>query len=286
MSGNEEKEEQESEAKTYYPPLQTTILAEEMQRAIEPISDPAKEYAKIGNVANQLARINLQIPDFSYLAEMISKVKSIIPPETFQSLQRTFKKLREIEDSDFEFKWLKSVPMPFFMEVYEVYKEEGNEGAIKFLTESLSDPESLDTLKEELKGFEYYSDRQRIIEQALEAHKESWYALSTPVFLTQIDGIFVDLGQDLDIWDEEEDPTGIKVVAKGEGSEKHLSEIDGKFREYYRRTMGRNTLRAKILHGLTTDYADNESLSAKTIWLLFEFLHIADGILKNAEDDN
>lgn len=284
MSENNEKKEKEHEAKIFYPPLQATILAEKMQRAVAPVSRLAKEYAKIGQVANQLPQLNLQLPDFSYLAELIPKVKPIIPPDAFESLQNTFRKLREIEDSDFEFKWLENVPMSFFMEVYGVYEEEGNEGATRFLTESLSDPESLDTLKEDLKKFDYYSNRQKIIEQALEAHKEGRYALSTPVFFTQIDGIFVDLGQDLGIWEEKEDPIGVKVVTKGEGSEKHISGIDGEFRDYYGRMMGKDTLRAKVLHGLITTHADDETLSAKTIWLLFESLHIIDRILRNREN--
>lgn len=195
-----------------------------------------------------------------------------------KNLERVSEKYKEIQDSDFEFKWLMNVNMKFFQEVYEVYEKEGNEGAEKYLAEVLRREENFSYIKDSIKEFRYYEDRSDLINQAIKAHSKGNYALSTPVLMAQVDGIFYELGLDLGLWKESEDPTGVKIVCKGEGSPKHISEINEVFREYYGTKIGRDSVRAEVLHGINTDYSDDEVLSAKFIWLLFEALHVSEKV--------
>jgi hypothetical protein len=45
--------------------------------------------------------------------------------------------------------------------------------------------------------------------------------------------------------------------------------------------MGKDSIRAGVLHGYDIDYASNDKLSAKVIWLLFEALNVIEEIKKD-----
>lgn len=188
---------------------------------------------------------------------------------------------REIEESDFEFKWLSNVKHAAFMQLYREYCDEGNDAAAELLAAQLRDEEGIEGFKEYFLSFDEYDERRVIIEEALDAHSEGRYALSIPTLLTQLDGIFIDLALDIGLWRPDHDVTGVAVVNKGEGSPRHISEIDEEFRNYYSSRLWPN--RVEILHGKRTDYADDELLSAKLIWLLFQTLHTVENI-RSAED--
>ena len=188
---------------------------------------------------------------------------------------------REIEESDFEFKWLSNVKHAAFMQLYREYCDEGNDAAAELLAAQLRDDEDIESFKEYFRSFNEYGERQAIIEEALDAHAEGRHALSIPTLLTQLDGIFIDLALDIGFWRPDHDVTGVAVVNKGEGSPRHISEIDEEFRDYYSSRLWPN--RVEILHGKRTDYADDELFSAKLIWLLFQTLHTVENI-RSAED--
>ncbi|WP_262178411.1 hypothetical protein [Haloarcula laminariae] len=188
---------------------------------------------------------------------------------------------QEIEESDFEFKWLSNVKHAAFMQLYREFCDKGNDAAAELLAAQLRDEEGIEGFKEYFLSFDEYDERQTIIEEALDAHAEGRYALSIPTLLTQLDGIFIDLALDIGLWRPDHDVTGVAVVNKGEGSPRHISEIDEEFRDYYSSRLWPN--RVDILHGKRTDYADDELLSAKLIWLLFQTLHTTENI-RSAED--
>jgi hypothetical protein len=201
--------------------------------------------------------------------------------DALEPLSDLAEQYREIEESDFEFKWLSNVKHGAFMQLYREYREEGNEAAAELLAAQLRDEEDIEGFKEYFRSFDEYEDRKAIIDEALDAHTEGRYALSIPVILSQLEGVFIDTVLDIGIWRPDEDVYGVKVVGKGEGSPQHISEIDDAFRDYYQSHFWPN--RNDILHGERTDYADDELLSAKLIWLLFQTLHTVDNI-RSAED--
>lgn len=201
--------------------------------------------------------------------------------DALEPLSDLTEQYREIEESDFEFKWLSNVKHGAFMQLYREYREEGNEAAAELLAAQLRDEEDIEGFKEYFQSFDEYEQRQAIIDEALDAHAEGRYALSIPTLLTQLDGVFIDTALDIGLWRPDADVTGVAVVGKGEGSPRHISEIDEEFRDYYRSRLWPN--RVDILHGKRADYADDELLSAKLIWLLFQTLHTVENI-RSAED--
>ena len=262
--------------------------------AITAIAEPALKIAKDLQIVNHQFNIfanQLLELDFSPIVRQVSlaqsltqqvlrNVQSIIRPELFDSLKRISGKYIEIEKSDFEYKWLNSAPYLFFEEVYAEYKKGGNEKATEYLMKALQKESSIEELKTNWEHFGYYKQRKIIIDQALDAHKEGKYALSIPTLMTQIDGVFVQLALDLGVWVMKEEPTGVKVVTK-KGGEKKIEGIDDSFRYYYGMFMGKDSVRAGVLHGYDIDYASNDKLSAKVIWLLFEALNVIEEIKKD-----
>lgn len=260
--------------------------------AITAIAEPALEktvrnlqivHQQISNVAKQLVErdfspIVRQVALAQSLTQQVLRnVQSVISPDFFDSLKRISEKYIEIEQSDFEYKWLNSVPHLFFIDVYAEYNKGGNDKATEYLMKALQKESTIEELKTNWEHFGYYKQRKIIIDQALDAHKEGKYALSTPTLMTQIDGVFVQLALDLGVWVMKEEPTGVKVVTK-KGGEKKIEGIDDSFRYYYGMFMGKHSVRAGVLHGYDIDYASNDKLSAKVIWLLFEALNVIEEI--------
>lgn len=259
-----------------------TKIAEQAE-AITAIVAPAPEIARNLQIVNQqFSDFVEQLPDFSIISRQVSitqqvlrNIQSIIRPELFDSLKRVSDKCIEIEKSGFEYKWLKSVSFPFFLHIYAEYEKGGNDKATEYLMKALQEGSSIEKLKTNLEHFSYYKQRKIIIDQALDAHKEGKYALSTPTLMTQIDGVFIQLGLDLGKWEMKEKPTGVKVVTKG-GGEKKIEGIDDSFKDYYGRFTG--TKRNGILHGYNIGYATDDKLSAKVIWILFQALNVIEEI--------
>jgi hypothetical protein len=259
--------------------------------AITAIAEPALKIARdiqiVDHQFNIFANQLLEL-DFSPIVRQVSLAQSltqqvlrniqpIIRPELFDALKRISGKYIEIEKSDFEYKWLNSAPYLFFEEVYAEYKKGGNEKATEYLMKALQKESSIEELKTNWEHFGYYKQRKIIIDQALDAHKEGKYALSTPTLMTQIAGVFIQLGIDLGKWGKEDWP--IEVIAV----KRKIGGIDDSFKDYYGRFMGTNSIRAGVLHGVNIDYASDDKLSAKVIWLLFEALNVVEEIKNNQQ---
>lgn len=240
-------------------------------------------------VQNQLMAQQLAaaLPDYSnVVSKMMAPVHESIQQEmqkfsemmqeTLEPFQELREQYEEIEKSDFEFKWLSDVNFGAFMDLYEVYKEEGNEAAAELLAEQLRDEDDIKDFKDYFASFDEYSERQPIIDEALDAHVQGRYALSIPALLSQLDGIFIDTALELGLYIEDDEPTGVEIVNTGEGSPQHIPEIREDYRRYYASVLwGR---RVEILHGKDTDFSDNEILSAKLIWFFFQTLHTVENI--------
>lgn len=261
--------------------------------AVTAIAEPALEKIvknlqivnqQFSNFAEQLLELDFSpiVKQVSLAQQVLRNVQSVIRPEFFDSLKRIREKYIEIEQSDFEYKWLNSVPFFFFLQVYTAYEEGGNNKATEYLMNALREESYIEELKTNLEHFDYYKQRKIIIDQALDAHKEGKYALSTPTLMTQIDGVFIQLALDLGVWEVQEKPTGVKVVTK-KGGEKKIEDIDDYFRDYYGRFMGKGSVRVGVLHGTDIDYASNDKLSAKVIWILFEALNVIEKIKKDQQ---
>lgn len=259
--------------------------------AITAIAEPALKIARDIQIVNHQFNIfanQLLELDFSPIVRQVSlaqsltqqvlrNIQSIIRPELFDALKRISEKYIEIEKSDFEYKWLNNAPYLFFEEVYAEYKKGGNDKATEYLMKALQKESSIEELKTNWEHFGYYKQRKIIIDQALDAHKDGKYALSTPTLMTQIDGVFIQLGIDLGKWGKEDWP--IEVIAV----KRKIGGIDDSFKDYYGRFMGTNSIRAGVLHGVNIDYASDDKLSAKVIWLLFEALNVVEEIKNNQQ---
>ena len=186
--------------------------------------------------------------------------------------------VNELEASDFEFKWIDFLVAGLRDELYEIYQEKGEEQVVSVLSELLDDEDTLDAILSQVDSRYLKGEREKLLRDAISAHNEGRYGLSIPTALTQIDGAIIEAATDLGIWELDNEVTGTRVVAKGEGSHQHISEFRDPFRDLYPRLMGRGSPRSKILHGIRTDFVDDEVLSTKMIWLAMKSFSAADKV--------
>jgi len=188
--------------------------------------------------------------------------------------------MEEIESSDFDFKWIDFLVVGPQQMLYEAYQRDGPKKVYELLSSCLEDEETRKTIMSQAGSAYLTGVRREIMERAIEAHNAGNYALSVPAALTQIDGAIIEAATDLGIWDDDDDVTGTKVVRKGPGSSQHIPEFREPFKESYSRLMGRGTRRAKILHGIDTDFVNDKDFSTKAIWMAFKSFSVA-GKLNN-----
>lgn len=186
--------------------------------------------------------------------------------------------VNELEASDFEFKWVDFLVVGLRDELYEIYQEKGEEQVVSVLSELLDGEETLDAILSQVDSRYLRGEREKLLKDAILAHNEGRYSLSIPTALTQIDGAIIEAATDLGIWELDDEVTGTRVVAKGEGSHQHISEFRNPFRDLYPRLMGRGSPRPKILHGIRTDFVDDEALSTKMICLAMKSFSAADKV--------
>jgi len=213
----------------------------------------------------------LYAPQREAFAQAASTVSDINIDEMLESVN-------ELRESDFEFKWVDFLVAGFRDELYETYQEEGGEQVVSVLSQLLDDEETLDAIISQVRSRYLEGEREELIRQAIDAHNEGRYALSIPTALTQIDGVIIEAATDLGVWKMDDTVTGTKVVSKGEGSPQHISEFREPFEELYPRLMGRGSPRSKMLHGIRTDFVDDEALSTKMIWLALKSFSVADNV--------
>lgn len=186
----------------------------------------------------------------------------------------------EIDSSDFEFKWVDFLVVGVRDELYEIYQEEGEDAVFAALSGMLADEETVDAIFSQLNSRYLREERKELLERSIEAHNRGGYGLAIPAALTQIDGALIEAAIDLGIYEMDDDVTGIHVVSPGEGSPQHIARIREPFREEYPRLMGRGTPRAKILHGIRTDFVNDERLSTKVIWMALKSFSVAEKMFR------
>lgn len=191
----------------------------------------------------------------------------------FEKIALLKERLDNIERSDFEYNWLRSIPIPFWNELVELYEKGHNEEVNKFLIELFRGKENMESFKEWLKDQPSYEERKQIIDDCLQAHLERKFTLSIPTLLTQCDGIIINkVVEKAKYTGTDADFINMKKVAKhgkipmNQHFSQHLISIY-------------DTKRLGILHGKDTNYFKNgEELSVKAIWTLFEIIHFASEI--------
>jgi len=188
----------------------------------------------------------------------------------FEKIAKLKERLDNIEKSDFEYKWLRSITIPFVNELMERYEKGGNWEVNDFLIELFKDEGNINSFKEWLKNQPTYEERKPIIDDCLQAHLDKKFTLSIPTLLTQCDGIMINkVVEKAKYTGREADFVNMKKVAKdgkipmNQHFSEHLIDIY-------------DTKRLGILHGKDIDYYKNgEELSVKAIWTLFEIIHFA-----------
>lgn len=183
--------------------------------------------------------------------------------------------VEEIEESEFDFQWIDFLVAGFQSELYEIYKQGGEEEVLSALSQFLKKEETCEAVLEQVNSKYLRGEREELMKQAIDAHNEGRYGLSIPVALTQIDGAIIESATELGIWELDNTVTGTKVVSKGEGSPQHIAEFREPFKQIYPRLMGRGTPRSNILHGIRTDFVDDEAFSAKMIWMALKSFSVA-----------
>lgn len=213
--------------------------------------------------------------EIDMIMETIPDFSKILPKTDYDKIIEMKRRYDNLEKSDFEFKWLGSLSIPFFNNILEIFEEKGSREAERYLIESLRDSENIETLKEWLKGHEAYSQRKVIIDDCLKAHLQGKFTLSIPVLLAQCDGVAID-SVNKKLNKTEKHHINMEIISKwGEIENKNLSKH---MRYLYR------SFRHGILHGRNKKYFignKGEALSARCIWTLFELINFSTDIKRN-----
>ncbi len=256
-------------------------LAEESRFSQGEIERRIREYVGVHLKEGDLQEVELpsKLPDseilFESQREAYAQAASTLGDINFDKIVES---VNELEASGFEFKWVDFLIVGLRDELYEIYQEKGEEQVVSVLSELLDDEEALDAVLSQVDSRYLRGEREDLLRDAISAHNEGRYGLSIPTALTQIDGAIIEAATDLGIWELDDEVTGTRVVAKGEGSHQHISEFRDPFRDLYPRLMGRGSPRSKILHGIRTDFVDDEALSTKMIWLAMKSFSAADKV--------
>lgn len=256
-------------------------LAEESRFSQGEIERWIREYVGVHLKEADLQEVELpsDAPDSEILLEsqreVYAQAASTLGDINFDDIVES---VNELEASDFEFKWVDFLVVGLRDELYAIYQEKEEEQVISVLSDLLADEETLDAILSQVDSRYLKGEREKLLKDAISAHNEGRYGLSIPTALTQIDGAIIEAATDLGIWELDDEVTGTRVVAKGEGSHQHISEFRDPFRNLYPRLMGRGSPRSKILHGIRTDFVDDEVLSTKMIWLAMKSFSAADKV--------
>ncbi|GEM_PF-2960331 len=118
--------------------------------------------------------------------------------EVFNGFAQQIAFLNEPEFKKFDYNWVDILDFHEKKELYEAWKKKDDELIKKILTEKFSQKELLYEILEEIIENKLYSERKDILKDAFDAHAEGKYTLAIPVLFSQIDGVFIDMHNDLD----------------------------------------------------------------------------------------
>lgn len=238
----------------------------------EQIKQIQENLRKMANAYSNSIILPMQI----YAEQMqaiFAPIQKMMASIDFEKIAKLKERLDNIEKSDFEYKWLRSITIPFGNELMECYEKGGNKEVNKFLIELFREKEVIDSFMGWLKNQPAYEERKQIIDDCLQAHLEKKFTLSIPTLLTQCDGIIINkvvekakyTGRDADFVNMKKVAKDGKIPMNQHFSQHLISIYD--------------TKRLGILHGKDIHYYENgEELSVKAIWTLFEIIHFASEI--------
>lgn len=231
-------------------------------------SGVARQIAQAARLANHSMFVGYSralAPVFGAMAQIEDFKRGMAPVLEF---------IKEVEESDYPFKWLQSVPVPFHARLYLVYREQGTEAVGVELLKLGKEEELHETILESCDGSPHLNPAKGLVSDALWAHREEKYSLSIPVLLCQVEGslrrMAVELGE---ISPEEAGLVEDNMPKRFPGPEDLIKLINAKeellfapFVEYL------ETLRPErdhIFHGNVTDYA-NPELATECIFAIYE----------------
>jgi hypothetical protein len=181
----------------------------------------------------------------------------------------------EEEFKKFEYNWVGFVTVPEIKQLYAKWKEGKHDDVKRFFSEWFCDEKRLCGLLDTFNKNPLFESRMNILSDAVEAHLKGKYTLSIPVFLSQIDGIFIGkhghLLKDRYVKCPKCKIDVIRVSPNARGICEYLMNRESPYLEYFLRHVVNvfDELRNKILHGIKIDYP-NKDLSVKMIATLFE----------------
>lgn len=196
----------------------------------------------------------------------------------FDSMSELFEFTDDGEFKNFEYNWAGFLTIPKIKELYGLWKKDEKDKVKDFFYQWLSDKKEIDNLIEDFNKNDIFEPRMHILEKALKAHLNSDYELSIPIFLSQIDGIFIEKHKDLDgkiSFRNRCQKCGEDVKIKAPLNAKNIcNHILNKENEYLPFFLKHiidtfDNLRNDIVHGKKLDYPDKD-LSIKLILTLLE----------------
>ncbi len=211
-----------------------------------------------------------------------------------QSIAQSLKPLTEIViNFDFkgweeflkEFGWVEAISISYASELKEKLKTSGKEEVWKQLISDFEDEELLNELVSKIKNDNIIKSREKILGKAVYHHKNKDYISSIPLLLSQIEGIFWDMGVSQKLIENKFnsknliDAKGNLILGRnGRPIECSLGELiikifdnSSKFGEHTKSNVYSKEFRHPILHGREIDY-DNKQRSTMLLLMLFVLL--------------
>ncbi|MBN2101988.1 MAG: hypothetical protein JW716_03905 [Candidatus Aenigmarchaeota archaeon] len=208
-----------------------------------------------------------------------------------QSIAQSLKPLTEIaKNFDFkgweeflkEFGWIEAISMSYASELKDKLKASGKEEVWKQLISDFEDDKLLNELISKVRTDKIIKAREKILEKAIQHHKNKDYISSIPLLLSQIEGILWDIGINQGLIENKFnsknliDVKGNLILGKnGKPIECSLGELiikifnnSSKFGEHTKSNVYSKDFRHPILHGREINY-DNEQRSTMLLLMLF-----------------
>jgi len=213
--------------------------------------------------------ILIAITNFSSISSSFHCALDMFSSIDLRKIDKFNDKLEDIEETDFEFKWLQSISVRFCEELINCYETGGNNKVNSFLTKLFRDEKIIVLFKDWLRNQPIYNERKQIIDDCLQAHLTKCFTLSIPTLLTQCDGIIINkVIKTATYSGNEVNFVNMKKVAEDgriylcQNLKQHLIYVY-------------NTKRLDILHGKNVDYYQcGEELSVNLILTLFEIINV------------
>ncbi|MDA3856541.1 MAG: hypothetical protein PF569_09880 [Candidatus Woesearchaeota archaeon] len=263
-------------------------VLEPQMRIADAISKSTRPFNQILQTYNNtFEQIRIQIRGLDNLTTTLNSISNSVKPiqlffekqqNLFDNLAKALQLDKEINDSDFEYKWVGCIGITDRKKLYELWKAEKYDEMMNFFEEWINTDEQIQKIIDDLKANPLFEKRVKIIESAIKSHNYNLYETSIPTLLSQIDGIFIEQHKNLNgtisfSFKCEEcghkikkyPPLTTKAIVSYLGNKEH-----DYFNEYILHIYNLyDETRNEILHGKRLDYASKE-LSLKLIITIIE----------------